>query len=121
MQNPVVLVTGAAAGIGTACIAAFNAAGWNCVGVDRSYPLSPVTMQSPTVLCCGGDVSLAPDWQCWLDHTYHQYGRRDAVINNAGNTGPICDFLEYPDDAFDAVMAINVHGVFLVTNSALPA
>ena len=115
MQNLVVLVTGAAAGIGAACVAAFDAAGWSCVGVDRTYPSTTAREVSPTVLCCGGDVSLAPDWQRWLDETYQQYGRLDAVINNAGIAGPICDFLEYPDDAFDAVMAVNARGVFLGT------
>ncbi len=115
MHHPVVLVTGAAGGIGAACVTAFAAAGWDIVGVDRAFTHTAPQKNSSSMLFCAGDVTQPSDWQRWLDETYSHYGRLDAVINNAGISGPICDFLDYPDDAFDAVMAVNARGVFLGT------
>jgi NAD(P)-dependent dehydrogenase (short-subunit alcohol dehydrogenase family) len=40
-------------------------------------------------------------------------GRVDFFVNNAGIGGPVGPILDYPDAGFDAVMAVNVRGVYL--------
>jgi len=41
-------------------------------------------------------------------------------MNNAGWQGPVGALIDCPDDAFDAVMAVNVRGVFLGLKHVLP-
>jgi len=116
MTHPVVLITGAAQGIGAACARAFSDAGWAIAAIDvpgTDWTASQHLAQG--MLCLTGDVANASDWGHWLDQTHARYGRVDALINNAGIAGPICDFLTYPDDAYDRVMAVNARGVFLGT------
>jgi NAD(P)-dependent dehydrogenase (short-subunit alcohol dehydrogenase family) len=64
-------------------------------------------------LVCTGDVSRASAWQQWLATIDQHYGRLDIIVNNAGISGPIAAIVDYPDEAFDQVMAINTKGVFL--------
>lgn len=44
----------------------------------------------------------------------------DLLVNNAGIEGPAALLHEYPVDAFDRVMAVNVRGVFLGLHHVLP-
>jgi len=55
-----------------------------------------------------------------VEQTVAKWGRIDVVFANAGisgNNGPIADF---PIDAFDAVMTVNVRGPFLACRFATP-
>lgn len=114
MTAPVVMITGAARGIGAACVDTFRAAGW-CVAAIDLPSAAWSTAESPDVLRLGGDVAAAADWQRWIAAAVAAFGHIDAVVNNAGIAGPLCDFLEYPDDAYDQVMRVNARGVFLGT------
>jgi NAD(P)-dependent dehydrogenase (short-subunit alcohol dehydrogenase family) len=42
-----------------------------------------------------------------------RFGRLDLLFNNAGVSGPIGSILDYDEDAFDQVIAVNLRGVFL--------
>ena len=47
-------------------------------------------------------------------------GRIDLFANNAGVEGPVAPVTDYPDAAFDHVIAVNVRGVFLGLKHVLP-
>jgi NAD(P)-dependent dehydrogenase (short-subunit alcohol dehydrogenase family) len=47
-------------------------------------------------------------------------GRIDLFANNAGVEGPVAEIADYPDSAFDQVIAVNVRGVFLGLKHVLP-
>ena len=47
-------------------------------------------------------------------------GRVDLFANNAGVEGPVAPVTDYPDAAFDHVIAVNVRGVFLGLKHVLP-
>jgi NAD(P)-dependent dehydrogenase (short-subunit alcohol dehydrogenase family) len=47
-------------------------------------------------------------------------GRVDLFANNAGVEGPVAPIPDYPDAAFDHVIAVNVRGVFLGLKHVLP-
>jgi NAD(P)-dependent dehydrogenase (short-subunit alcohol dehydrogenase family) len=47
-------------------------------------------------------------------------GRVDLFANNAGIEGPVAPIAEYPESAFDQVIAVNVRGVFLGLKHVLP-
>lgn len=47
-------------------------------------------------------------------------GEVDLFVNNAGVEGPVARIEEYPHDAFERVMSVNVRGVFLGLKHVLP-
>jgi NAD(P)-dependent dehydrogenase (short-subunit alcohol dehydrogenase family) len=47
-------------------------------------------------------------------------GEIDLFVNNAGIEGPVAPIEEYPHDAFERVMSVNVRGVFLGLKHVLP-
>ena len=42
------------------------------------------------------------------------------LFSNAGNQGPVMPVTEYPEDAFDALIAVHVRGAFLACKYGLP-
>ena len=48
------------------------------------------------------------------------WGRIDVFMNNAAWQGAVAPVVDYPDELFDRVMAINVRGVFLGLKHVLP-
>lgn len=114
LVQPVVLVTGAAGGIGGAVAARFLAGGWRVAALD----VRPVTEQDDLhaiaadlreVARCRAAVADAVAWG----------GRLDAVVNAAGvwTEGP-SDLTE--EDEFDRVLDVNLKGLYFVTAAAIP-
>jgi NAD(P)-dependent dehydrogenase (short-subunit alcohol dehydrogenase family) len=64
-----------------------------------------------------GDVARREDAERMVRQTLEQYGRIDILINNAGAPhGADRNFLwEVPEEAFDAVMAVNPKGNYLMS------
>ncbi len=117
-MSRIALITGGARGIGAAIGTAFAHDGYDIAIAD--LPTSDTSTIAHTIaqlgrqcLVCTGDVSRASDWHQWLATIDQHYGRLDVVVNNAGISGPIAAIVDYPDEAFDQVMAINTKGVFL--------
>src|SRR5205823_8196073 len=67
-------------------------------------------------LLCQGDVGLAGDRDRIVDAILEQWGRIDALVNNAGITSPgRKDILEATEDGWDRVMAVNLKGPYFLT------
>jgi len=120
-----VLVTGGGSGIGKAICMAFAAAGARVACVDRDVAQGAATAEAIHAL--GGeavfiaaDVTDAAQVQAYVRDTRAAYGRIDVFANNAGIEGAVLPITEYPEDTFDAVMAVNVRGVFLGLKYVLP-
>jgi NAD(P)-dependent dehydrogenase (short-subunit alcohol dehydrogenase family) len=114
----IALITGGARGIGAAIATALATAGYDVAIAD--LPTSDTSTIAHTIsqlgrqcLICTGDVSSTSDWQQWLATIDQHYGRLDVVVNNAGIMPPSQQFVDYPDAAFDRVIAVNTKGVFL--------
>jgi NAD(P)-dependent dehydrogenase (short-subunit alcohol dehydrogenase family) len=56
----------------------------------------------------------------YLERTVARFGPIDVLFSNAGNQGPITPVTEYPEDAFDAQIAVHVRGAFLACKYGLP-
>ena len=114
----VAIVTGAARGIGLAAVKRLAEDGADIVAFD--LPGSPLPdavkvaeSAGRNVLAYEGDVSQADAWHRMIEAANAEFGRIDILFNNAGISGALAGPLDYPDDEFDRILAINVKGVFL--------
>ncbi len=108
-DDKVVLVTGAASGIGAATAALFGAEGATVVGVDR-------TVSDGVVEC---DVTDPAAVDRTVADVIDAHGRLDIVCNVAGilRRGP---FEAIELDTWHQMLAVNLTGPFLVARAAIP-
>ena len=118
LEGRVAIITGAARGIGLAAVKRLAEDGADIVAFDLpGSPLADAVNIAESAGQCAvayeGDVSKVDAWQGVIDAANTEFGRIDILFNNAGISGALAGPLDYPDDAFDRIMAINVRGVFL--------
>src|SRR5712692_2538214 len=127
-DKKVALVTGAATGIGRAAAVALADAGFDVVinysrsaqAAQETSKLAQVSGAKTLLLQC--DVSDDPSVRKMLTAVEREFGRLDALVNNAGTTtevGPK-DFEAMTAEEWDRVFAVNVRGMFQVTRAAVP-
>ena len=125
-QDKVVVVTGAAGGIGLAAIRRFASEGARILAVDlQGSDLDGAKGEADAfgvdVVVHGADCSLAEEVSGYVDQCVKEFGRLDVLFNNAGIEGRIMSLLEYPEDDFDQVINVNLRGVWLGMKYAAPA
>ncbi|MBR57190.1 MAG: oxidoreductase [Myxococcales bacterium] len=120
-----VLVTGASAGIGRATARLLVEAGAHVAACarrgDALESLRTEVEGSPgklyTHVC---DVSKADSVINFVESSREQLGGFDTLLNNAGLLGPRVGVASYPVEDFQAVLDVNVFGLFLMTRTCLP-
>lgn len=130
LQDKVCIITGGAAGIGRATAEKFAAEGAKVVICDVNEEAGNALAQS-----LGNDASFwkvnvvdRQEVQAWIDEVAKHYGHIDVLINNAGITrdGQFVKFKDgevtgqMSEEAFDAVIAVNLKGVFNCTQAVVP-
>jgi NAD(P)-dependent dehydrogenase (short-subunit alcohol dehydrogenase family) len=116
LEGRVAIVTGAARGIGLAAARKLTAEGARVLAFDRTEAdFSEALALGDDVAAFAGDVASAADWQRAIDEAVALGGDPAILFNNAGISGAISGVLDYPEEEFDRVMAVNVRGVFLGT------
>jgi cyclopentanol dehydrogenase len=124
LRNKVSLITGAAAGIGAEIANRFAEEGSRVLIGDLNAGNAEGT--AAAIRRSGGsarsvplDVTREESWQDALDGIRGAEGRLDILVNNAGITKriPITDMAL---EDFEAIMAVNVRGVFLGIKHTLP-
>jgi NAD(P)-dependent dehydrogenase (short-subunit alcohol dehydrogenase family) len=115
-EQNTVLITGAAGGIGRACVRAFAERGWRVIAVDRApfeadFPENGLFIQS--------DISIAENLSTIFSQAHAFTGSLNALVNNAALqiARPL---LETSVEEWDAVMASNLRSVFLSIKLAYP-
>jgi len=125
-MSRVVLITGAASGIGLGLALCFLDAGDRVVAFDRDRDgLDALVAQAGNapLIAVVGDVSEAADVEACMAEAEQRFGAVEVLINNAGTAGgPEATTVgETSTEDFDRVMAVNVRGPFLLCRRALPA
>ena len=124
-KGKTVLVTGGGTGIGRAACQAFAHLDARIACVDRNEAageecVSQLRATGADALFIHGDVTDAAEVQAYVRRTLERFDTIDVFINNAGIEGAVVRIVDYPDDVFDAVMRVNVRGVFLGLKHVLP-
>ena len=118
--NKVALVTGAARGIGLAVAERFLAEGYRVALVDIDGAALAATAErlsaTGTVLALDLDVADPQQVQAAVDRTVEQFGRIDALVNNAG-IAVFKPLLDTTYEEWSRVMAVNLDGPFLCTQA----
>ena len=122
LTGKVALISGAASGIGRACAQCFLAEGAGVLACDTDRAgLDKLAAESPadrlhTAVC---DVTRRADAEASVAQAVSRCGGLDCLVNSAGITPrtlpPAADF----EERWDAVMAVNAKGVFLMSHAAL--
>ncbi|MEK6209622.1 MAG: SDR family oxidoreductase [Pseudomonadota bacterium] len=123
-NNKVVVLTGAGSGIGLEAVKLFAREGAKLMLAGRNE----AALKSAVQVAGAGnaayvvtDVSKPEDNLRLMKTAEDKFGGVDVFIANAGVEGASASIVDYPVDAFDHVMAVNVRGVFLGLKYAIPA
>src|ERR1700751_6002824 len=121
----VALVTGGGNGIGRATSVAFARHGAKVVVVDRDGAGAQATagiirQNGREAFEVTADVTKSADVKAYVKAAIEKYGRIDCFFNNAGIEGKLAPTAEYDEAMFDAVIGVNVKGVFLGLRHVLP-
>jgi NAD(P)-dependent dehydrogenase (short-subunit alcohol dehydrogenase family) len=125
-EGKVALVTGGGSGIGRATALAFAREGAQVVIGNRNVQRGEETVSM--IRDAGGtasfkrtDVLVTAEVKALVDHAVTTYGRLDVAFNNAGIEGEVKPTLVDQTEAnFDAVMGVNVKGVWLSMKYEIP-
>ena len=127
LADKVTIITGAGGGMGRVAARMFAAQGAKVVVAEFGEAAGQETVE--LIKADGGeatfvkvDVSKSADAKGMVDHAVATYGRLDCLYNNAGIM-PEADHsvTDTEVDVWDAVMAVNVRGVYLGCKYAIPA
>ena len=123
LAGKVAIITGGAGDIGRATAKLFVQEGALVVLVDRDEAnLKRATSElgSDAVSYVVADVCDEAQVRSYFDATMQRHGRIDTLFCNAGTEGIAAPVVDYPLEAFERVLKVNVVGVMLSLKHGLP-
>jgi NAD(P)-dependent dehydrogenase (short-subunit alcohol dehydrogenase family) len=129
LENKVILINGAGAGIGRACAERYAAEGAKVVVGSISRSAEPVAQ---AIVASGGtavpyfaDISVEAEVKAMVEFAISTYGRVDVLHNNAAMTGSDIvtrdlDVASMDVELWDRTMAINLRGPMLCAKHVIP-
>lgn len=123
--RPVCLITGASTGIGAASARMAAQRGYDLVlGYNSDHTstqavAADATQHGARVIVQQGDVSDPTAIDALYARVDSEFGRIDALVNNAGIVGPTARLTDMDADRLSAMFATNVVGAMLVAKGAV--
>ena len=124
LQGQVAIVTGAGRGIGRATGLELARMGADIVVAELDAATAERTASEVRNLGCRAmvvrtDVTSRKDLGVMVEQTCAEFGRIDVLVNNAGIYRAAAT-LDVTEEHWDAIMNINVKGVFFASQAVLP-
>lgn len=118
VKDKVVVITGAADGLGQAIAQCFAENGMKIVVSDvnvekGSRVVEDIKFSGGEASFIRADVSKEEDVKEMINFAVKTYGHLDGLVNNAGIAAPNRPTHEYSVDEFDKVTSVDLKGVFL--------
>jgi len=126
LKGKAAIVTGSTSGIGFGIASALAAQGCsvmlNGFGDPQTIEALQAKLRSEHGVGVGyspADMSKAPQIRELVAETVRQFGGIDILVNNAG-IQHVAKVVDFPEERWDAVIAINMSAAFHATKAALP-
>lgn len=121
LKDKVAIITGAGAGIGRAAAEIFVREGAKVVVADRDGEKASAVAASlgDAAIAFTVDVSRSDEVKAMIDTAVSAFGKLDILANNAGFGLP-GTVVSTSEDDWDALMAVNLKGVYLCCKHAIP-
>ncbi|MEX2500808.1 MAG: SDR family oxidoreductase [Trueperaceae bacterium] len=115
----VVIITGAARGVGRAMVRQFVDVGAKVVAADRDEAglMETVDGLGDAAHAIVGDVSQVDGAKAIVQAAFDAFGRLDVCVNNAA-VAPHASLFDEKVEVWDTVYAVNCRGTFLMTQAA---
>lgn len=110
LLGKVAVVTGGARGLGAAMCELFAKEGAKCIAVD----MGDATFENENIELYKLNITDVAACQAFYDYAVEKYGKVDILVNNAGITRDAMT-RKMTDEMFDAVINVNLKGVFNLT------
>ncbi len=120
LANKVIIVTGAAQGIGATLSRAFAAVGAKVLAVDLEENVSTASAQGDgSIRTYRADVSRADEVQSMIEVCLSELGVPEVLINAAAISKP-CPFKDMDLDGWKKIIDVNLTSVFICAKAVLP-
>lgn len=123
LENKSAIITGGAGSIGKTTAKLFLAEGANVMLVDLEEKALKDAVQelgTKNVSYCVADVTKSSDVAHYAAEAVKLFSKVDIFFNNAGIEGVVKPVTDYPEETFDAVISVNVKGVWLGNKYVVP-
>jgi 3-oxoacyl-[acyl-carrier protein] reductase len=128
LKDKVAIVTGGGVGIGKAYAQGLAKEGAKVVVADiqeaeAKKVAADIRQSGGDAIAVSVDVTSPEKTQAMAETALKQYGRIDALVNNAGLYSALKKkpFMEIDPEEWDRVMSVNVKGLFLCVKAVYPA
>ncbi|MFC5450601.1 SDR family NAD(P)-dependent oxidoreductase [Paenibacillus aestuarii] len=124
-EGKVVIITGAAGGIGKATAKKLAEQGAKLALVDLNLDavqqaVSELGLSDANSIAIQANVANEEDVKAYVKATVDKFGKIDGFFNNAGIEGITANVEDYPTETFDLVLNVNVKGAFLGLKYVVP-
>ena len=126
MEDQVIIITGAAMGLGYAAAEVLASKGAKLALVDYNEEALKEAEEKLSsayqteILTVKADVSNENDVKNYVDATVEKFGKIDGLYNNAGIEGKQAGMTEYDLEVFKKVIDINLMGVYYGLRYVIP-
>lgn len=118
MAEPVAIITGAGGGIGRATAVELSRLGYRIALVGRTEKtLRETAEQIRGALVVQADVTNPKEIDSIINQTVNQFGRVDALVNNAG-VAPVLSIEQTTPQIWHEVLETNLSSAFYLTRAA---
>jgi NAD(P)-dependent dehydrogenase (short-subunit alcohol dehydrogenase family) len=125
VEGKVCIITGGAGSIGLASASLLLQEGARVMLVGRNEEnlaraAKILNVSTDFLGTLKANVADTQETQKYIHQTVAKWGKIDVLFSHAGISGVVKPITEYPEEVFDAVMAINIRGSFLACKYGLP-
>jgi NAD(P)-dependent dehydrogenase (short-subunit alcohol dehydrogenase family) len=125
LLGKIAIVTGAGKGLGWTIAERLAKDGANLVVTDLDGKSARdksdlIRQMNREALAIQMDISQWRDVEGMVEQVLTRFSRIDILVNNAGILGSYLPVMEYPEEEWDRVVAINLKGTFLCCKAVLP-